>query len=111
MIDNSKSEFRDEREEILDAMRENDKVAWQRLQVCNIFMPNSIHHTLMGVLEKQLERAGKLKFEGEWDEAKVARIEVYSTIYHLIGTDPETARQKAEELANAGSLGGIKAMF
>jgi len=111
MIDNSKSEFRDEREEILDAMRENDMEAWQRLQACNIFMPNPIHPTLAGVLEKQLERAGKLKFEGEWVEARAARIEVYSTIYHLIGTDFETAKEKAEELAGTGSLGSVCGMF
>lgn len=111
MIDNSKSEFRDEREEVLDVMRDNDKEAWQRFQACNLFMLNPMHATLMEVLEKQLESAGKLKFEGDWEEAREAQIEVYSTIYHLTGTDLETARRKAEELAEEGGLRGLRALF
>lgn len=111
MIDNNKSEFRDEREEVLDIMRDNDKEAWQRFQACNLFMLNPMHATLMEVLERQLERAGKLKFDGDWEEARVAQIEVYFTIYQITGADPETARQKAEELAEEGGLRGLRALF
>lgn len=119
MIDNSKSEseeseeseFRDEREEILDVMRENDKETWQRFQIFNLFMMHPIHATLTRVLDQQLERAGKFKFDGDWEEAKVAQIEAYLTIYRITGADPETARRKAEELAEEGGLRGLRAMF
>lgn len=111
MIDNSKSEFRDEREEILDVMRENDKETWESFQAYDLFMLSPIHTTLMKALEMQLERAGKLKFEGDWDEAKEARIKVYLTIYKVTGASLETARQKAEELAEEGGLRGLRAHF
>lgn len=110
-VNNSSSEFHAEREAILDVMRENDRETWQRFQACNLVWLNPMHNTLTAILEKQLEEAGKLKFEGEWDEARVAQIEVYSTIYHICGFDAEAAKEKAEELAEEVGLRGLRALF
>lgn len=106
-----KSEYHDERETILDAMRDNDKDAWQRFQACKLFAPHPMHHTLMSIFEKHLERAGRHRFDGDWDEAKAAQIDVYTTIYHLIGLPSDQAKEKAEELAEESGLRGLRALL
>lgn len=105
------SQYHDEREAILDVMRENDKDAWQRFHACKLFAPHPAHFTFMAILEKHLEQAGKLRFDGDWEEVKAAQIAVYTTIYHLIGEKAEIAKEKAEELAEEAGLRGLRALL
>lgn len=65
----------------------------------------------MKILDKHLETAARLTFEGEWDEARVVKIEAYLTIYSLIGLSADEAREKAEELAEEGGLRGLRMLF
>jgi hypothetical protein len=109
MLDHSKSEFSDERREILEVLEDEDPKGWESFHARSLFMMCPIE--LSNTLEKQLERAARLKFENDREEANAAAIEVYYTIYLIIGDDPTTARRKAEDLGGSAVKAALGNFF
>ena len=111
MFDHSHSQYADERREIIERIKDEDPKGWEcfltRFQIRNLFMMHPLHATLSNALEKHLERAARLKFENDREEAASAAIEVYYTIYLIVGDDHEVARRKAEDLGDSGSRGSV----
>ena len=111
MIDHSKSQYADERREILEVLQDEDPKGWESFQARNLFMMHPAHTLLIKTLEHHLERAARLKFENEREEANAAAIEVYYTIYIICGDDDETARKKADALGDGMALAGLRPFF
>lgn len=105
------SEYQDEREMILDAIRDGDKEAWQIFQASKLLMLHPMTYSGLSLLEKLLECAAKFHFDGDWDNATMAKIEFYTAFYQSIGLSQEQAKEKAEKLVDGSgdgnSLGGL----
>lgn len=100
------SEFNDERQQMLDAIKDNDKEAWQKFYASKLFMLEPMTYAGLMILENNLERAGKLQFDGDWDAAWVAAVDFFTQFYFLIGVPLDQAKEKAEERAEQSGIGG-----
>lgn len=100
------SEYHDERQQMLDAIKDNDKDAWQKFYASRLFMVEPMTYAGLMILENNLERAGKLQFDGDWDAAWEAAVDFFTQFYLLIGLPLDQAQEKAEELAEQSGVGG-----
>ena len=100
------SRFHDERQQVLDAIKDNDKETWQKFHASKFFMREPMTYAGLMILENNLERAGKLQFDGDWDAAWAAAVDFYTQFYIVIGVPLDQAQKKAEELAKQSGVGG-----
>ena len=100
------AEYHDERQKMLDAIKDNDKEAWQRFHASKLLMAEPMTYAGLMILENNLVRAGKLQFDGDWDAAWAAAVDFFTQFYLLIGFPLDQAQEKAGELAEQSGVGG-----
>lgn len=101
-------QHQDERDEIVEAFRDAEPVLHERICTSRLFRSHS--GVLDFALDRQLTKAAKLRFDGDWDEARAAAAEAYTTMYLIAGLPDEQAREKGTELADDGAGGALAAL-
>jgi uncharacterized protein YbaP (TraB family) len=101
------SQYTDEMREIIDLFKREDPEGYEIFVACDLAMSHPRHTAMIKKLDELLERAARLLFENDREEARAAAIEVYHTMYLICGHDADAAaRRKAEDLADAGGMPG-----
>lgn len=105
MPNQNKSQYLDERREILELLKDQDPEGFEIFVACDLAMSHPRHTSMIKALDELLGRAARFRFENKREEAHAAAIEVYYTMYLISGDASDAARRKAKYIKQSKEPG------